>query len=63
MSDILNFNKARKAKARLDKEKQASANRAKYGMTKEEKRRKKRDTEKLQRHLDGHKRGDDGPQE
>lgn len=55
MVDIINLNKKRKAKIRLEKEKTASENRIKFGRTKKEKRAEKQDNERNERHLDGHK--------
>ncbi|HHL3492259.1 TPA: DUF4169 family protein [Legionella pneumophila] len=55
MVDIINLNKRRKAKARLEKEKKASENRIKFGRTKKEKQLGKQDSELSERHLDGHK--------
>lgn len=55
MVDIINLNKKRKAKNRLEKEKTASENRIKFGRTKKEKRTEKQDNERNERHLDGHK--------
>ena len=37
MAKIVNLNKKRKAKKKIDKEKKAAENRIKYGRTKEEK--------------------------
>lgn len=37
MSNVINFTRARKAKARADKAQQADANRAKFGRTKAQK--------------------------
>ncbi|TAL64881.1 MAG: GNAT family N-acetyltransferase [Legionella sp.] len=54
MADIINLNKKRKAKQRLEKEKQASENRIKFGRTKKEKLLAKQENERNQRHLDGH---------
>jgi len=59
--NIVNFNKARKAKARLQKVIKATENRVKFGMKKSEKEKAKALKEKLQGHLDGHKR--DKPQD
>lgn len=56
--NIVNFNKARKAKARHKKVIKAAENRVKFGMKKSEKEKAKALTEKLQSHLDGHKRDD-----
>ena len=55
MADIINFNKKRKNKIRLEKEKKASENRIKFGRTKKEKQLEKQDNERNERHLDGHK--------
>ncbi len=55
--NIVNFNKARKAKARHQKVIKAAENRVKFGMKKSEKEKAKALTKKLQGHLDGHKLG------
>lgn len=55
MADIINLNKKRKAKIRLEKEKKSTENRIKFGRTKTEKLREKQDIERHERHLDGHK--------
>ncbi|HAT6811143.1 DUF4169 family protein [Legionella pneumophila] len=55
MADIINLNKKRKAKVRLEKEKKASENRIKFGRTKKEKQLEKQDIERSEQHLDGHK--------
>ncbi|KTD82947.1 DUF4169 family protein [Legionella waltersii] len=54
MVEIINLNKKRKAKIRLEKEKRASENRIKFGRTKQEKQLEKQDKERIERHLDGH---------
>ncbi len=59
MTDIINLNQQRKAKARADKGKQAAENRRKFGRTKEEKLKEKLEAGKLKNHLDGHKRETD----
>lgn len=59
MSDIVNLNRFRKKKARADKKNQASENRSKFGRTKTEKAKYRRDIEKLASHLNGAKREDD----
>lgn len=56
MSEIINFNKQRKAKARSEKEVRAQQNRLKYGRTKQEKLLDKANAEKRERHLEAHKR-------
>lgn len=58
MSDIINLNRFRKKKARAEKEREAEENRVRFGRTKAEKSRYKRDAEKLASHLDGRKRED-----
>ncbi len=63
MTNVVNLNRFRKKKARADKEKQAEENRAKYGRTKGEKAKYKRDMEKLANHVEGHKREDKDSQE
>lgn len=55
MSEVINLNKKRKAKARVEKEKQTSANRIKFGRTKEEKKLEKFVAEKAVRHIEGHR--------
>lgn len=55
MAEIINLNKKRKAKLRLEKEKKASENRIKFGRTKQEKQLDKKENERNERHLDGHK--------
>ena len=54
MVDIINLNKRRKAKLRLEKEKKAAENRIKFGRTKKEKQLEKQDNERNKRQLDGH---------
>lgn len=53
--NVVNFNKARKSKARHQKVIKAAENRVKFGMKKSEKEKAQALTEKLQSHLDGHK--------
>lgn len=55
MAEIINLNKKRKVKNRLEKEKKASANRLKFGRTKEEKLLEKQNNDREKRFLDGHK--------
>lgn len=55
MADVINFNKKRKAKNRLDKEKKAAINRVKFGRTKQEKQVAKQKNHREEKHLDGHK--------
>ncbi|KTD55861.1 hypothetical protein Lsan_3413 [Legionella santicrucis] len=55
MMNVINLNKKRKAKNRLENEKKASENRIKFGRTKKEKQIEKQDNERSERFLDGHK--------
>mgnify|MGYP001037379670 CR=1 FL=1 len=55
MSEIINLNKKRKAKKRLDKEEKSVENRIKFGRTKQEKLIEKQENERIERHLEGHK--------
>lgn len=59
MADIINLKAVKKAKARAEKERDAEANRAKFGRTKPEKTRDEAETIKRDRTLDG-ARIDDG---
>lgn len=56
MADPINFNKARKAKARADKAQKASENRAKFGRTKAEKQAEATAAERLRRAIEAAKR-------
>ena len=53
--NVVNFNKARKAKARHKKVIKAAENRVKFGRKKSEKEKTAEMTRKLQDRLDGHK--------
>ncbi len=55
MGDVVNFNKARKAKARVDAKATAEANRAKFGRTKAEKTRDRIDRARIEKTVDGAK--------
>jgi hypothetical protein len=55
---VINLRQARKAKARVQKEKVAEENRALHGRTKAQKQAEKRASTKVAKHLDGHKLGD-----
>lgn len=59
MSNVVNLNKARKAKARVEAQDQAKANRAKFGRTKAQAAVVKSEIEKTERALDGAKRETD----
>ena len=56
MAEIINLNRARKAKTRVDKAAQASANRARFGRTKAQKQGDAAETAKVSRLLDESKR-------
>jgi len=58
MAEILNLNRARKAKAKTDAKTKAAENRAKFGRTKADKTLDAARAEKLKRDLDGAKRED-----
>ena len=59
-ADIVNLRQVRKAKARVEREAKAGANRRLHGMTKAE-REKIADTRgRLERHVEGHRREPDG---
>ncbi|WP_017930958.1 DUF4169 family protein [Robiginitomaculum antarcticum] len=55
----INLNKARKAKAKVDKTVSASANRAKFGRSKAQKVLDKTRAEKAASKMDGHRRNND----
>jgi hypothetical protein len=55
MGEVINLNKKRKTKIRLEKAKKASENRIKFGRTKKEKQIEKQENERNERHLDGHR--------
>ncbi|MES2495027.1 MAG: DUF4169 family protein [Pseudomonadota bacterium] len=55
MGDVVNFNKARKAKARTDAKATAEANRAKFGRRKDEKARDRIEQTRTEKLLDGAK--------
>jgi hypothetical protein len=56
MAEIINLNKARKAKARVDKSAQAEKNRVRFGRTKAQKQADAAETAKVGRLLDDSKR-------
>lgn len=60
MAEIVNLRRARKAKARSEREKQAETNRLLHGRSGEEKKRDAAERERAERHIAGHRReGDD----
>jgi hypothetical protein len=62
MAEIINLRKARKAKARADKDAEAAENRAKFGRPKEERSQSEAAKDLLDRKLDAHRREDDEPE-
>lgn len=58
MAELINLNKARKAKARAAGKAQAAGNRARFGQTKGQKDVARLDAERARRELDGKKRED-----
>ncbi|WP_084691049.1 DUF4169 family protein [Sphingomonas sp. SRS2] len=58
MGDVVNLNKARKARAMDAERAAAEANRAKFGRTKAEKERDRADKARAEKLLDGAKLGD-----
>jgi hypothetical protein len=58
MAELINLNKARKAKARAAGKAQASENRVRFGQTKGQKAATKLDAERVRRELEGKKRDD-----
>ncbi len=58
MAEIVNLNRARKAKARVDAAKQAEANRAKFGRTRAEREAEAAEQARRAALLDGAKRDD-----
>jgi hypothetical protein len=56
MAELINFNKARKAKARADGKTQAAENRVKFGRAKADKAATQLEIERARRELEGKKR-------
>lgn len=55
MAEIINFRRAKKAKARADKDREAEQNRITHGRTKAEKAEAKRLQDEAQRNVDQHR--------
>lgn len=55
MGEIVNLNRARKAKAKCEREAQAAQNRITYGLTKAEKQKRRAEEQATRQQLDGHK--------
>ncbi len=58
MADILSLSKARKARARVDKQAMAEANRVKFGRTKAERQKAEAEKALAERRIEAHKRED-----
>lgn len=56
MADVINLNRARKAKARADKDALATENRIRFGRTKAEKQKAAAEKSLTQKNIDAHKR-------
>ncbi|MCW5721943.1 MAG: DUF4169 family protein [Devosia sp.] len=56
MAEILSLSKARKAKARAEKDATAEANRLKFGRTKAQKLQDAGEKTRAEKHIEGHKR-------
>ncbi len=59
MNSIVNLNRVRKQKKRIDNEKRAVENRVKSGRTGPQKKQDAKDRDDFARHVDGHQGGDD----
>lgn len=55
MGEIVNLKRVRKAKAKAEREAQAAENRVRFGLTKEEKKKRVAEEDAARRHLGGHK--------
>ncbi len=55
-ADIVNLRRARKAKARADRERTAAENRRVFGRTRAERTAEAAERERAERHIDGHHR-------
>ena len=58
MGEIVNLNRARKARDKAEDKARAAANRIAHGRTGVEKERARIERERAERHIDGHKRED-----
>lgn len=55
MDNVVNLNRARKAKAREERERQAAENRIRFGRKKADSERMEQDAQRRERELNGHK--------
>lgn len=60
MAEIVNLNRARKAKARTDKQARAASNRVRHGRTRAEKAKDSAEKDRLRNMLDGARKEPDG---
>ena len=63
MADIVNLNRFRKQKARVEKAAHAEENRVRVGRTKAEKDKAKRESERAAKHVEAHRRDGEDPEE
>jgi hypothetical protein len=56
MAEIINLNRARKVKTKVEEKARAAVNRVAHGRTRAEKALERARADKAQRHIDGHKR-------
>ena len=59
LAELINLNRARKDRARAEKEAQAAANRARFGRTKAEKLKDTAEAARAEKVMDGHRRDRD----
>jgi len=59
LAEIVNLRRARKAKARLERERQAETNRVLHGQTRAEKERQAAERDRMARTLESHRRDKD----
>ncbi|HEX8165734.1 MAG TPA: DUF4169 family protein [Beijerinckiaceae bacterium] len=60
MADIISLRRARKEKARAEKDARAAENRVRFGRTKAEKRRAEAEERLAERRIEAHRRDDEG---
>jgi hypothetical protein len=60
-AEIVNLRRARKGKARSEREKKAADNRLAFGRTKDEKARARTERERADKKIDGHRRETEKP--
>ncbi|MGH2342066.1 DUF4169 family protein [Segnochrobactraceae bacterium EtOH-i3] len=63
MAEIINLRRARKDRARAEKEQTAADNRVRFGRTKAEKEKAALESDLASRRLEGHRRESDSPDE